>query len=194
MKALLSYDRLSNRKVIFFFLLSVNFFKATAIEAQPPVQNPQAVIYISGNAQIHGNLNNSAVIINSNNEVPMVRDVHHKVKKQPNQIELASVNKKKSYKELASKIASIKKTVFYSSTTRCNLKDSSLFSIGNSALSINVYPTLKYASTKISEVRLAINCSSQLRKQNYYTSLSYLQFGKYRSSSLRGPPVLNYQV
>ena len=185
MKALVSYDRLSNRKVIFFFLLSVNFFKATALEVQPPVQNPQAVIYVSGNAQIHGNLNNSVVIIKNNNEVPTVREEHHKVKKQPNQIQIASVKKKNSYKKLSDKI---EKRVFYTSTTRSNLKDSSLFNIGNLALSINVYPTLKYAHTNISEVRIVINCNSQLQKQKFYTSLSYLQFEKYCNSALRGPP------
>ena len=33
-----------------------------------------------------------------------------------------------------------------------------------------------------------LKIESQLQKQKFYTSLSYLQFGKFRSSSLRGPP------
>ena len=33
-----------------------------------------------------------------------------------------------------------------------------------------------------------LKIESQLKKQKFYTSLSYLQFSKYRSSSLRGPP------
>ena len=33
-----------------------------------------------------------------------------------------------------------------------------------------------------------LKIESQLKKQKFYTSLSYLQFGKFRSSSLRGPP------
>ena len=36
--------------------------------------------------------------------------------------------------------------------------------------------------------KLLISISAQLEKQKFYTSLSYLQFGKYRNSSLRGPP------
>ena len=34
---------------------------------------------------------------------------------------------------------------------------------------------------------------NQLVEEKYYTSLSYLQFGKYRSSSLRGPPQIYYK-
>lgn len=33
-----------------------------------------------------------------------------------------------------------------------------------------------------------LKIESQLKKQKFYTSLSYLQFGKFRNSSLRGPP------
>lgn len=37
-----------------------------------------------------------------------------------------------------------------------------------------------------------VEITSQLKKQKFYTSLSYLQFGKYSSSSLRGPPFLSF--
>lgn len=37
-----------------------------------------------------------------------------------------------------------------------------------------------------------ISYKAQLEKQKFYTSLSYLQFGKYSSSSLRGPPFLSF--
>ena len=37
-----------------------------------------------------------------------------------------------------------------------------------------------------------LKIESQLKKQNFYTSLSYLQFRKYCSSSLRGPPFLSF--
>ncbi|PQA98247.1 hypothetical protein SAMN05421796_1223 [Chryseobacterium piscicola] len=36
--------------------------------------------------------------------------------------------------------------------------------------------------------QVILKIESQLQKQKFYTSLSYLQFGKFRSSSLRGPP------
>ncbi|MEG2079854.1 hypothetical protein [Chryseobacterium sp.] len=36
--------------------------------------------------------------------------------------------------------------------------------------------------------QVILKIESQLQKQKFYSSLSYLQFGKFRSSSLRGPP------
>lgn len=40
-------------------------------------------------------------------------------------------------------------------------------------------------------VKVLPNYKIQLEKQKYYTSLSYLQFGKYTNSSRRGPPQLS---
>ena len=49
----------------------------------------------------------------------------------------------------------------------------------------------KHALASTYDIKI-LKIESQLIKQKFYTSLSYLQFGKYRTSSLRGPPqILN---
>ena len=56
-------------------------------------------------------------------------------------------------------------------------------------ISYNVLQKHALASTYDKKI---LKIESQLIKQKFYTSLSYLQFGQYRTSSLRGPPqILN---
>lgn len=191
-KALLSFNKSSSRKIVFFLLLSLNFFKAVPLEVELPVQDPQAIIYVSGNAQIYGNLNTSVVIAKDKIESTRVTNVPHKVKKQHNQVELANVAKKESYEKLAAKIASKKKPVFYTSNPSDNLSTQQLKLI-TSAVAVAMAHNFNNFNAVIPEITSVILLIAQSKKQKYYTSLSYLQFGKYRSSSLRGPPTWNFE-
>lgn len=189
LRTLLLVDRMSAHQVIFIFLFSINFFKATAVENQPPVQNIQAVIYVSGNAQVYGTINNAVIIDKDKNQAATLDIGNKETKKQLSEIRIASVKKKATYKKLAEKIKSVKKRVFYTSTSKSKLKDFYLNKIGPSAVSLHVNTSLKYASTKISESNLVVKYNTQLQKQKFYTSLSYLQFEKFCSAALRGPPI-----
>lgn len=51
-----------------------------------------------------------------------------------------------------------------------------------------VTPSLKSLQKKVDLQQALVVYQLQNSKQIYYTSLSYLQFGKYRNSSLRAPP------
>ena len=49
-------------------------------------------------------------------------------------------------------------------------------------------PQKQVLTAIVIDIVRSICIDTQLVKQKYYTSISYLQFGKYRSSSLRAPP------
>ena len=191
LKAGLSIDSFSIRIVIFFFLLSIYFFKATAVEVQPPVQEMQAVIYVAGNAQIYGVINNAVVIAKVKSQA-RVGDISKKeAKQQLNQIQIATVKKEENYKKLADKIESVKKRFFYTSTSKSTLTDFYRNQLTASATSVYAPTNLKCGGANISAFNFVIKYNTQLQTQKFLTSLSYLQFKKYCNSSLRGPPLFS---
>lgn len=53
-------------------------------------------------------------------------------------------------------------------------------------------PQKQVLNATVVDLVKTISIDTQLVKQKFYTSISYLQFGKYRSSSLRAPPTFSY--
>ena len=185
---LLSVDRFMIRNIIFFFLLSSHFFKATALEAKLSPQDPQTSIYVSGNVLVYDSTDHPLVITLDKKPTSPTNTAKKKTVKSSSHIELTHHKKRERFKKLAEKIDSVKKQAFYSSSPESHLINSFSFNRGKSVISSNLNTMFKSSGSKNVDFKLVVKYNTQLQQQKFYTSLSYLQFEKYRSSSLRGPP------
>ena len=118
-------------------------------------------------------------------------------KSQPNKVTkstfLEKTNKTLSEKEADKKLARLVKKIqeeakfHFSVSTGGNSKFTSALHENKTAVVVPSHIVQKHALASTYD-QLLLKIESQLQKQKFYTSLSYLQFGKFRSSSLRGPP------
>ena len=106
---------------------------------------------------------------------------------------LEKTNKTLSEKEADKKLARLVKKIqeeakfHFSVSTGGNSKFTSALHENKTAVVVPSHIVQKHALASTYD-QLLLKIESQLQKQKFYTSLSYLQFGKFRSSSLRGPP------
>jgi hypothetical protein len=100
-----------------------------------------------------------------------------------------TLSEKKADKKLARLVKKIQEEAkfHFSVSTGGNSKITSALHENKTAVVVPSHIVQKHALASTYD-QLILKIESQLQKQKFYTSLSYLQFGKFRSSSLRGPP------
>ena len=173
-----------------FFLIIPLFFSASTLNSDLPAadQIPQknSSIYISAGATVIGT------------EHIYISDAgHEKVKTSKIEVEKPAISSEKLSKEknkekevLAKKYPPAKPVYNFENTES---KSRLAFGAGRynvTALNFNT-KKLKFSSTSFYPVHLPVTFNYALKTQKFYTSISYLLFGKYRSSSLRAPPAFS---
>ena len=126
-----------------------------------------------------------------------VKVVSGRKKSQPKKVEKSSIleqtNNTSSEKKAKIKLARLVRRIQENSKNKFTVFSAS--ESGITERSGKVKPVVALPSSTLQKHALAstynyaiLKIVSQLKKQKFYTSLSYLQFGKYRNSALRGPP------
>ncbi|WP_126337156.1 hypothetical protein [Kaistella antarctica] len=156
-------------------------------------ENHKEVLYVIGGAVVFGT---SYIHTEEIKKITLKKTVS---KDELDEIKISSISKqaakiKKEQKERTNKIRpNISVTKRYSNVpTKENIKGSLGMKFSMVLISSSHY-SFRGLILGITISQPIIFFKNQLVEQKYYTSLSYLQFGKYRSSSLRGPPQIYYK-
>lgn len=181
---------------VFFVLLFSSLSFATTLSKTDSVTTKQtAVIYVLGNTIIKGesSFSNANIITVKIVEKKSSNTKQNTVEKKEDQSISAQISKKE--KEEKEKLAKIQKQVKEKPTTFLAQNQTSSdfnntnFQNGSIAVaSNNSYSPFKFLKVFLQKNKAPVLCEDKKNKQKFYTTLSYLHFGKYRSSSLRAPP------
>lgn len=178
---------------LFLVFITGLFFSSHAPAALPDSalsqNNPEAIIYVSSGTKIIGSSEfSNARIINIPNASSTKKDKTEKVNSAPlsKQITAKSDEINSTSKILQAKISKVLRS-FYNSIPQSNWFNHSKLKFGSIAVN-NSGNTYNFSpATFVGQIIIKVFSSSST-KQKFYTSLSYLQLCKFRSSSLRAPP------
>ena len=181
---------------VLLFLFSPLLCFATSVEDGPQLP-AQSSIYVVGNTQIYGAENISVVEVVAtktydNSFTKRNEKAKHESSSQSisAQIEIKKTKDLAKSKELEKQTKENIKVNFINSTTNSNFAGNTSAITKGAVLNSNFYSQNKLSKTISQDIAISYTCKSCKKKQKFYTSLSYLQFGKYRNSSLRAPPVV----
>lgn len=157
----------------------------------PQTQNPTK-IYVSQGATIVGveNISNLKIVSDTKTVQKKVKPVEKLTLSEEIQHAVVLKNVKEKEIKAATEKNIAKKTDFTFSNP---LQSNSNFSqkSGNSLNAVFSPTNLLQKAAITSQYVINLKISAELKKQKIYNSLSYLQFRKYRSSSLRAPPAIS---
>ncbi|MDP2452579.1 MULTISPECIES: hypothetical protein [unclassified Kaistella] len=183
---------------VFFVLLFSSLSFATTLSKTDSVTTKQtAVIYVLGNTIIKGesSFSNANIITVKIVEKKSSNTKQNTVEKKEDQSISAQISKKEKEEKEKEKLAKIQKQVKEKPTTFLSQNQTSSdfnntnFQNGSIAVaSNNSYSPFKFLKVFLQKNKAPVLCEDKKNKQKFYTTLSYLHFGKYRSSSLRAPP------
>ena len=177
---------------VFLLLLFCNLqIKGAAVDSINSQKNSQAVIYVSGGTQITGasEFSNAHIveISTKHSSKKVISDKIHNA----NFSEQIIAKKKSTDQKLRLVQEKINKKVqhsYYSSPLESELVKFAKAKLNFTAVTTNT-SLFKYGHSTVQNTFLFKPHCGQILKQKFYTSLSYLQMGKLRSLSLRGPPL-----
>ena len=183
----------------FSVLLVLMYFTPSFLFASAPQQNSadseqqSNSIYISGNAKIFDADNTSEInLFAAKTDVNSSEKSSVRAKASDNsiaaQVEIKKENDLEKNKELEKKAKKNIKVTFANSTTNSNFANNHCAIPKGAVLSSSFYSQYKFSKAVSQDIDISFVCKSSKKKQKCYTLLSYLQFGKYRNSSLRAPP------
>lgn len=191
------------KSYVFSVLLVLMFITPSVISASTLQQKiadseqQSNVIYISGNTTIFGADNNSEikVVATKTGTNPSTNRIE-KDKPSTNsisaQLEIKNSKDLEISKNLEKKAKEIVKISFINtSSTNSNFASNSSAISKEAVLSSNFYSQYKFSKEISKDKANSYACKSSKKKLKFYSTLSFLQFGKYRNSSLRAPP-FNY--
>ena len=176
--------------ILFFALLTPLFLHAEGQDSVVAKKNQEAVIYVSSGAEIQGlSYITNARIIKIEKEVPSIKKIQSKAKYATLKVQVtANINAKdESLKKLQQKINDQVKNYYFSTSQDIALSQWVKLRLSTSAASTD-FNSFNFSKAFLSNKYHLNIFRSQVAKQKFYTSISYLQFGKYRNSSLRAPP------
>lgn len=182
--------------LLFVLFFSSFTFAATSIQKDSISAIQNNVIFVSGNATIIGleNLSNANIVsLESTQRISSKSKVKTLAKTEDHSISAQIIKKETEEKEQIAKLQ--KQSNLNTSVAFLLLPSSSDFNsttsqqCNNAVVCSNLYSKVKFLKSVTKDLVFQ-NCIVAKKKQKFCTSLSYLQFGKYRSSSLRGPPRL----
>lgn len=153
-------------------------------------KDPEAIIYVSAGAIVAGTSQfSNARIVEILGNSPSKKILKEKTTNTglAKQIVAKKEANDQSLKLLQEKINKKVKNSFYSSSQESELVRFAKSKLDLSAVT-SAASSFKFAHAFVSITFLLNVHRAQILKQKYCTSLSYLQFGKFRSSSLRAPP------
>ena len=178
---------------LFLFLLKPALFFSTEIKTTMQDQNHKEVIYVIGGASVISTANIHSL------EIKKVASKKTVSKDELDEIKTSSISNQaekieKAQNERRNKILpNIRITKRYSNIpTEENIMGALGMKFVTALISSSQY-SFRGMILAVTISQPIIFFKNQLVEQKYYTSLSYLQFGKYRSSSLRGPPQIYYK-
>lgn len=153
----------------------------------------QAIIYLTDNAEVYGlpNISN-ALVIKSNSSHSVLKEEKKKEHRDSNLVmKVAESEKleKKVLKELQDKINTKISHFYYNDSDSKSLLNAKLLQLNNIATNVLVTSQILKGIAASNDF-VIITIRQYLVKQQFYTSLCYLQFGKLLNSFLRGPPIV----
>lgn len=179
--------------VLFVLLLSSLSFASTPAQIDSIATEKSAEIYVSGSAIIKGveNFSNASIVSIETLENKTSNSKVKTLAKTEDQSISAQIIRKE--KEAAQKIAKLQKQIKETATVFITKNPASSYfnnsSSQNGSIAVVSSTSIIKFLKDISRLAISQHCKEDIKKQKYYTTLSYLQFGKYRNSSLRAPPV-----
>lgn len=168
------------------------FFNAAALQVGALDQDQTGLIYVSAGVEIYGSQNISNAKISSLETASSPEKISKKNPK-PKYISIAKqiLAKKnveqRNLKRLQDKISiNIIRSIYSSSNDR-NLLALAKYKAGSSAIA-STSVNFDFSNAFLQDYLILKRFESEIKKQKFYTSLSYLQFRNFRSCSLRAPP------
>lgn len=172
-------------------LLSLpTFFYATALETDIPPQNQAGIIYVGEGALVYGLSDiSNAVVVNIPNPTNTKEAIQPKKKLAGISEQVAknitSTNQKA--RKIQAEVSARTKHFYFSPGILDSISGrSSIIHSGELATAVSsskIASTVKFSPYVIHS--FAVCCE----KQKFFTSLSFIQFGNFRSASLRAPPI-----
>ena len=176
--------------ILIFSVLTPLFFHAEGKDSVVAKKNQEAIIYVTSGVQIQGlSYITNTKVISIEKALTSKKKIQSKAKYITFKEQVTTIKnaKDQSLKKLQEKINEKVKKYNYTTSQDNVLIQWVKLRFGTSAASNN-FTTFNFSNAFFSnEYHLNI-FRSQVAKQKFYTSISYLQFGKYRNSSLRAPP------
>ena len=175
-------------------LLSIpTFFYATALETDFPPQNEPGIIYVGEGAKVYGmyNISNAVVVNIPSPTNPTIAKQAIQPRKKSISISEQVAEHTISADQKARKIqaeVSARTTLYYFSEGNPDSISGSSSNVHSGELATAVTSFKISGKSEFSPYVLhfyALRC----QKQKFYTSLSFIQFRNFRSSSLRAPPI-----
>lgn len=172
-------------------LLSIpTFFYATALETDIPPQNQAGIIYVGEGALVYGLSDiSNAVLVNIPNPTNKKEAIQPK-KKLASISEQVAINKTSTYqkaRKIQAEVSARTKHFYFSPGILDSISGRS--SNNHSGELATAVTTSKIASS-VESSSYVVHCFDVCcEKQQFFTSLSFIQFGNFRSASLRAPPI-----
>lgn len=156
-------------------------------------QQEQAVIYLQDGAEVYGLSNNSNAIITKTKSPDFIVKQTKKKERRTTTVAMKIAEKeneeKRDLKELQDKINHKISHFYYTDSDSNTLLSAQMLNLNNEATNV-LGSSQNLKGIVAARELIVISFKLQLAKQKFYTSLSYLQFGKLRNSFLRGPPTV----
>ena len=175
------------------FFLPIFSYAASSVDQDPSLPNQcSGVVYVSNSAKIYDADQMHIVTEKDLSGKQIVTTAKPTVK--PVAISKEAIEQEKKIKEekFKKEFPAVKAQAFLNNSS----SNSSLLAAKQT---VNGQATITTSSTQkqvlnatFVDLVKTISIDTHLVKQKYYTSISYLLFGKYRSSSLRAPPTFSY--
>ena len=170
-------------------LMIPSVFYASALENDIPTQDQQGVIYVGEGALVYGMSDiSNAVIVSIQSQKP-IQEIA-KNKKKIVSVSEQVVKRENLAKQKARKIQQevTARSIFHylAKGNLGSIESSSSVHSGNLATAVTFS---KIVGVTLSSPYVVHFFTVSSEKQKFFTSLSFIQFGKFRSSSLRAPPI-----
>lgn len=172
-------------------LLSIpTFFYATALETDIPPQNEPGIIYVGEGALVYGLSDNSnAVVVNVPNPTKTKEAIQptKKLISISQQVAAHTISTDQKARKIQAEV-SARTSFYYFSPGNLDsiLGNTSKIHSGDLATAVTFFKIVSNAEFSPYVVHF-FTVSSE--KQKFFTFLSFIQFGNFRSSSLRAPPI-----
>ena len=179
--------------LLLFILVGIpSVISASVLENDNLDQGSEGVIYVSGNAVLFGenSISNGKIIEIESTKENVSREPTKKLEVIADLVKVHQKSKEIALQKILDNAKKDKKKICFESSWNPKFFNLTLSKMaGFSSQISNSYS--KLSALLHFWVKVLPNYKIQLEKQKYYTSLSYLQFGKYTNSSRRGPPQLS---
>lgn len=172
-------------------LLSIpTFFYATALETDIPPQNEPGIIYVGEGALVYGLSDNSnAVVVNVPNPTNTKEAIQPKKKliSISQQVAAHTISTDQKARKIQAEV-SARTSFYYFSPGNLDSISGNTSKIHSGELATAV-TSFKIVSNDEFSPYVVHFFTVSSEKQKFFTSLPFIQFGNFRSSSLRAPPI-----